>query len=277
MRSIQEGVLCGADKHQEWLLPWWWSRYTDHNSYPVAFCDFGMSPGARAWCKERGEVIDIACDTKWVVPVDHALMERIDITQNFYKKNLSKSKLYPDSVSRMRKAWFKKPFAFLETPFQKTVWIDLDCEILASLSFLFDLCQKEDFLGLVREPDRSHLPLFDSQILYNGGVIVYSQNLEKIRIWAQEAILLNGQFFADDHVLSHLISRNRWEVDEIPEVWNWRVSYGMNLNVQIVHWMGDGGKEIIKQVGGMKPYLDRFYSEMGQTRPNFKNSKGGVK
>jgi hypothetical protein len=55
----QSGIIVGCDANQEWLLPWWWDHYCKHNSYPVAFVDFGMSEAALAWCQEKGQCISL--------------------------------------------------------------------------------------------------------------------------------------------------------------------------------------------------------------------------
>ena len=55
----EDGILIGSDEHLEWAIPWWWENYSRFNSFPVAFADFGMSEAMRAWCRERGELIDL--------------------------------------------------------------------------------------------------------------------------------------------------------------------------------------------------------------------------
>ncbi len=95
-----DGVMTGADSTQEWLLPWWWEHYAKHNDCPVAFADFGMSAEMRAWCGQRGLVVEVP--------------------------------RLPD-----RKTWHRKPFAILASPFRRTVWLDADCEVRGDLSEMF--------------------------------------------------------------------------------------------------------------------------------------------
>jgi len=92
------GVMVGADRRQEWLLPWWHEAFRRHNpDLPVAFADFGLSPEMLAWCRRRGRVVAAA-------PPPSGL------------------------------AWHAKPFAMLRTPFLLTAWLDADCEVRGELS-----------------------------------------------------------------------------------------------------------------------------------------------
>jgi hypothetical protein len=243
------GVLCGADRSIEWMLPWWWSRYREHNDFPVAFCDFGMSCEAKKWCCQRGELLEIAFDPQVVTPREQIAPELADAWEAMYGK----------SIWEARKAWFQKPFAFLATPYQRTIWIDLDCEILAPLEELFKYCHPVSELGIVREFRDAHLPRFHLESRYNSGVVVFEQGAKLIHTWAQAALVDNHRFWGDDPLLSHLINASQVDVAEIPEMWNWRISQGFSIAIAILHWTGVGGKGLIREKGGLKPALDLFY------------------
>ncbi|MBS0654098.1 MAG: hypothetical protein JSR39_11305, partial [Verrucomicrobia bacterium] len=62
----------------------------------------------------------------------------------------------------------------------------------------------------------------------------------------------------DEVLLSHLINTMGIYVNEIPGIFNWRVSQGININTIVCHWVGCGGKDFIKQFGGFKPTLEQF-------------------
>lgn len=250
------GILCGTDQEQEWLLPWWWSRYQDHNNFPVAFCDFGMSDQARRWCEQRGSVIDISFDPAAVAPRESLAVELIKEWEA----------LYGPSLWKARNSWFKKPLAMIQSPFKKSIWIDLDCEVLSCVSALFEISTSNSALALVKEPGTAHLPSFHPDIKYNSGVLVFNQQSELIHQWAEQALELNHQFWGDDPLLSHLIVKNKVKVQEIPEVWNWRMNYGFSLNAKIYHWVGSGGKNFIREKGGVKPMLDAFFAACSTKR-----------
>jgi hypothetical protein len=251
-RSVKKkiGVLCGTEKNQEWLLPWWWSRYREYNDFPVTFFDFGMSDEMKAWCARKGEL----CSANLEPPL---ICSRSDIDPVLAKEW---ERLYGSTVWSSRPIWFKKPFAFLNSSYEKTVWIDLDCEVLGPLDFLFS---HSESLALVREYSRQHLSRNDPNVCYNGGVIVFQHGISIIEKWAEDAMVKNDRFGGDDLLLSYLIHKFQWSVAELPEIYNWRIAQGLNLNAVIVHWLGSWGKAYIRKYGGIKPLLNSFNSLPG--------------
>lgn len=122
----QEGIIVGCDQAQEWLLPWWWTHYSAHNSYPVLFIDFGMSQQAQEWCKATG------------------LYAKLEGFENCQQIVVSEDKkrywqTLIGSLFNFRTAFFKKPFALLQSPFPLSLWCDLDCQIRGPLDPLFFL------------------------------------------------------------------------------------------------------------------------------------------
>jgi hypothetical protein len=245
----KHGVLCGAERSQEWLIPWWWSRYAEHNAYPITFCDFGMSEEMRGWCAERGEVVRIEFDLSYVTP-------RSGIDDELARKWES---AYRGSLWNARRTWFQKPFAFLESPYERGIWIDLDCEVLGSLEPLFCDFIPSSELALVRDYTTEHFPRLGPLVLYNGGVVVFNHSSSILESWAEGSVTKNHLFISDDHLLSHLIHTYQLEVQELPEEYNWRMVRGLNLGVVIIHWVGSSGKAYIRTHGGLKPSLDAFF------------------
>jgi hypothetical protein len=252
--TYPKGIVCGSDEAQEWLLPWWWSRLRDHNDHRVVFCDFGMTEDALNWCRERGDVVKLPVSSKEAAHKGSFSSDFIEV----WEKN------YTDAVWNLRHAWFKKPLACLQSPFQRSIWLDLDCEVLGPLDDLFDLCSNESQVGIMREFAKSHHPRFHPEALYNSGVIVFEHGVPLIEKWACGAIELTDQFGGDDVLISHLINSLRIPVEEIPEIYNWRISQGINLNAVIWHWHRDGGKTFIRNFGGIKPALEQF-NQIGRT------------
>jgi hypothetical protein len=241
----EKGILVGCDCHQEWLLQWWWERYSAENDYPVAFIDLGMTKDAKEWCQKRGEVIPIHVDSSFI-----KTMEEIPIDfRKKWKKNLKSSSW------ATRSAWFKKPFACLNSPYQNTLWLDLDCEVLGSIEEIFSLYSSHFPLGLLLENKTLHPPHF------NGGVIFFAHGLELIQKWAEDTIGLNACFWADDHILSALIDKLQFPVMELPEIFNWSPGKGVNANAIIYHWQGYHGKMWIRDYGGIKHILQSFLAE----------------
>ncbi len=246
--KIKRGVICGAEKTQEWMLPWWWSRYSEHNSFPVTFFDFGMTDEMKDWCQARGSVIPIDIDTAFVRP-------RSEIDAKMAKLW---EKHHEWTVWNKRHAWFKKPFAFLHSEYETGLWIDIDCEILGPLEPLFSQTTSRSQIALAREYTSDHLPKFDPGAQYNGGVVVFKHGVEIIPKWAEGCVTLNQRLVGDDAVLSYLINQQRLDVVELPDVYNWRMMRGLNLDAVIIHWVSSS-KNYIRSHGGLKPSLDAFF------------------
>src|SRR5690606_32524052 len=100
-----DGVLVLCDAETEWLLPWWLGHFRrSHPGLPIALADAGMTGEGRAEAARAG-------------------MVRFP-----YRP--------PDGVEFAR-PWLHKPFAIRQSPFSRTVFTDLDCEVRASLAPLF--------------------------------------------------------------------------------------------------------------------------------------------
>src|SRR5690349_19670492 len=130
--KAEKGIIVGCDLHQEWLLEWWWELYRAKNTFPVAFADFGMSEHAKNWCASHGELIIVDIDTSFVKSSN----------ENFFTRGGRTEALYGSSFEASRHSWFKKPFACLLSPYEITIWIDLDCEVLTKLDDLFTSCTR---------------------------------------------------------------------------------------------------------------------------------------
>src|SRR5690606_36497683 len=98
-----------------------------------------------------------------------------------------------------RSAWFKKPFACLQSPYSISIWSDLDCEVRGSLSPLFDLVKNSPGIAMVPS----------SPTLYNGGVIVFQHKLPLLLEWTHAAVEKNHLFRDDQQLLSHLIREQK--------------------------------------------------------------------
>lgn len=236
------GILVAADENVEWLLPWWWSKLERCNSYPVCFVDIGLSHFGRSFCQERGKLIDLTIQTT-------------------FSDNSSRSWeiLFGKDWKKNREGWFKKPFAFLASPFEKTLWLDIDCEVLRPLDPLFEK-EGEIYLTMESEPtherERKLKTIAQEEILYNSGVVVYRHGCLIIKKWAEEVAREGAEFCSDQHVLSHVIYKNSYPVNTLEREYNWRMVWGLNIHAAIVHWAGSWGKEYIRRFGGISEEMD---------------------
>lgn len=236
-----EGVIVAANRYQEWLLPWWWMNYAVHNKYPVTFINLGdMSEQAITWCQEHGNVVKLDIDTAFVADKE-AIDPRV---AELWEKICS-------VVWRVRKEWWKKPFVFLKTPYQNTVWMDLDCQVRGSIKTLFPLSENEAGIAIAPEPDWSQELnlqrgfLIPGEILLNSGVVVFKKDSPIIKEFAEQSLTRNDMFYGDQQLLSRILFYKGLEYTLLPPKFNWLVQGEINRDAIIIHWYG-GTKEAIK-------------------------------
>jgi hypothetical protein len=224
----EDGIIVASDHQQEWLLPWWWENYCQFNSHPVAFVDFGMSKEMRTWCEARGEVIDL-------VAVDDFVGGKLDMDPVIAAAMQAKS---DEWCLPYRNVWFKKPLACLQSPYRRSIWIDLDCQVLGSLEQLFELYGQS--LALTREE-----VTYASYPDYNSGVIVFKHGLPILKEWADLSIEQNRIFRGDQDILSWIIHQKK-SVIELPAIYNWSRRLEKNPQAVVIHWHGPQGKSCIQ-------------------------------
>ncbi len=238
---FEQGVIVGCDQKQEWLLPWWWDHYSCHNNYPVAFADFGMSPNALAWCKERGQCLTLPSSK---------IREENDIS-SLQKQQWEKR--YGNGIWFFRSGWFKKPLALLHSPFPIGIWLDLDCQVNGSLDPIFNSLLFNAELSLVREPsfiqehDEKKGFLLPGEVSYNSGVIAFRRNATILHHWVKEAIEYNEKYVGDQPALNRAIFLQKAAPVELPSEYNWPMVLGPNKEALIYHFSSGKGKiEILK-------------------------------
>jgi hypothetical protein len=229
------GVVVAADHGAEWLLPWWWNCYSFHHKQEVAFVDLGLSDQAKSWCKERGLLIPFTGPCDFVTPKEH-------VEKNKQKKWEA---LYGPKVWQARSSWFKKPLAMLHTPFTKSVWMDLDCEVVRPIDTIFEGIEP-GMLGAVRVEKRGH---------YNSGVIVFDKQAPLLKAWAEACLKKHGSSIGDETLLSKLIRKNQYPFKEIPREYNWMMGWGYHPDLKIAHWAANWGKLCIETMGGIQSFL----------------------
>ncbi len=223
-----DGVIVGCDQNQEWMLPWWWSHYSKYSFLPVAFADFGMTEKSKEWCRDRGLLLPI--EPFRAAPREEIEAHLVEEWERAYQKGVWSS----------REGWLQKPLAMQKTPFDRTLWIDLDCEIIGSITPLFQKIHSHSGIAMAKEPSNE-----GEEVSYNSGVVVFQRESPLIQKWAEVCLKENHRFIGDQPAINFLIRENEVEIAELPAIYNWRVSFGVNIEAVILHWTGAWGKEII--------------------------------
>ena len=160
----------------------------------------------------------------------------------------------PTNTEALRSAWFKKTFAFLESPFPLTCWIDLDCEILGNLGPLFrsldggaDIGIVQELEGVEQKSKRAGL-IFPDEKSYNTGVVVFRQGAAILQQAAALAIKDNDQFLSDQEALSRAIYLYRPQIVEMIPLFNWNMTQGLNEQALILHYVSTWKSAILLQL-----------------------------
>lgn len=253
---IEQGIIVGCDKNQEWLLPWWWENYRLRNDYPVAFFDFGLSEKAKEFCRSKGLFLQIPEE---LLLEDDSL--KIDEQESKkWEESFTKEKLWSS-----RQSWLKKCSAAYLSPFSKTIWIDMDCQVNQNLESLFSFLENHD-IAMVKEDTSINLinhvigTTFLDEPLYNTGVIAFRTQSSIISKWLAFTKEQSHAFSGDENILSRLIYNENFPVFELPFIYNVQGLYP-KLYPVITHFAGPKGKEYLKKLV-LYPY-DAPFSQDG--------------
>lgn len=227
-KAFGDGVIVGTDEKQEWMLKWWWDHYSKHNSYPVTFFDLGMSKSARNWCETKGNILSFSFPEGWIKPKE-------EISE---KERLEWEKKYPGELWEGRTEWFAKPFLLLKSPYQRTVWMDLDCEVRRPIDKLFDFADKEEGFSILKFK-------IDDLEVYNTGVIVTRHGSTIPQKWAKNTEENNHNHFGDETVLMEMLEKEKIEITPHPLIYNWPTIIPQDGNTVIRHHAGGYGKSRI--------------------------------
>ncbi|GEM_PF-1004207 len=226
-----EGIITGCDWKMQTMIPWWWKHFSNYNSLPVTFIDMGLSDAMRRFCESKGTVV------KLHIP-KYLLKRRIPLSEKIHPKAEKRQKLE-------RLSYFSKPFAMLKTPYQHTVWIDIDCQVQAPLSQLFDYCEGQIALTPMspykqKNPTQQEAMPSD-KVLYNSGVICFKRGEPLMHDWAVASVCREKWYFGDQDILNALIYEQKTKVTSLPNTYNWIVKeWGSNPNAKVVHYAGLG-------------------------------------
>ncbi|PIS02711.1 MAG: hypothetical protein COT85_01385 [Chlamydiae bacterium CG10_big_fil_rev_8_21_14_0_10_42_34] len=229
-----DGVIVGADMTQEWLLPWWFRKFRQNNNDPVTFVDFGMSFEKKQWCKQNGELISLRIFADFVKEKDEIDPKTSQFWENEFGSHCWES----------RSSWFKKPLACLQSPYERTLWIDLDCEVRASIKDLFDYADQPSRFSMAKD----QVPAIKgvNYPIYNSGVIAYMSNAEILVEWAKSCLKKNHVLRGDQEVFSALINEKKISFKKIPQAYNFSRTIEEKEACKILHWHGPHGKQVIR-------------------------------
>ena len=210
--------LVGADDQLEDLLPWWYANVRKHNpNIDVTVADFGMTDSGRFWAERHANKV---------------------LT---YEKH-------------PKLAWFYKPTAMIDCPYEYTCWLDIDCEVLKPVDEIFNY-PTDDQMALTQDEVRMGYPVKfgGAENWWATGVNVVKGKPQILLDWARNT-LHNNDLRGDQEVLHQMIKEKPEYNDMIikmPLEYQWlRIlvqerKYD-SADKKIMHWTGPVGKAYIR-------------------------------
>lgn len=134
--------------------------------------------------------------------------------------------------------------AILNSPFEKSLFVDTDTYLLAPIYEVFELLDGNDVLMTIDPRDSNGLKL-DNQIIsgpapYNGGFIVYNNTRKVISVfetWRREYELGYISYPKDQLSLFSTLFQSNLRIFVLPNLYNFRTPYPavLNGNVKLIH------------------------------------------
>ena len=211
MKSYDEVFLTGCDQNHEWFLEWFISNYKKHSKTPLIFADFGLTDEA----------------LKYVRKNVHAVM---DVTKS------------------AEKGWFKKPLSMLSCPAKKTVWIDLDCQIIDNIDGIFTLLEPNK-LNMVEDKPWTKRR---KEVWHNSGIVGFIDKPVILTQWAQQ--VKAKPEVGDQEVLHSMLNpiTKISAINDLPNEYNvMRIQTEVDSyqgKIRVMHWTGRKGKEKIRSM-----------------------------
>lgn len=245
----EKGILVAFDKSMQPLILWWYKNLRKYSSLPIAFINLGnISKNMKTWCKSNGYYFE--CE-KYVLH-----FKNIEVPIENQKKwfNLVKT-----DVTDIRPYWFTKPIAMMNTPFEKTLYLDIDCELISSIDEIFSYLS-ENQIGLCEDQSENNFlnNLNPIKKVFNSGVVIYKSKSQIIQKWAELSFKCSQDFFGDQDLLSHLIHEYKYSPKIMPLCWNWPAPWREDPDTKICHWFGNNKIKIIEKIQKDSELIDNI-------------------
>jgi hypothetical protein len=187
---MHKGILVAVDSYSEWLLAGWWATYSQYNNYPVCFVNLGMSKKSLVWAQEKGMVIQ------------------------------------PSIIGGKA---LTKPLILQLSPFQETIWIELNCEVCGPLAGLFEELTEDQEIGLSFEKN-------DKGMMVNSSVVVFKQNTVLLTRWVEKSLKNHPLSQQDHYFFQSIFEIDPAHLKELNPIYNWGPTWGSNPSAIILRW-----------------------------------------
>ena len=212
---MNKSFLTGADHQLQDLLPWWVECVRTHNpDIHITIADFGLTESALEWVKSNVNTV-----------IQYGR--------------------HPTS------AWFYKPKAMVECPYEYTCWLDIDCEVVKPVEEIFDY-PTDERMALTQDVVRGNPDHNAGEFWWAVGVNVIKGKPQILEDWARNSI--DSNLRGDQEVLRAMIqARPEYNnmIVKMPLEYQWLrimlVNGQDSPNKKIIHWTGPLGKHHIRE------------------------------
>ena len=225
------------------MLKWWWNHYTKQNTYPVTFFDYGMSKSAKMWCEEKGKVIPFVLPEKFT---KH--QASFSFPKTWHLKTIN-------YFTDRRKVWFTKAFSLFKTPYEKSVWIDLDCEVIKSIKPLFEFCESRDGFAITYDVNETTKEWKDDGLLsqnadgHQVGVFSFKRKSPVMNKWIQSCYHNHTKELTEQTCLNHILEKENFDITIFSKKYNWVYLNNKHPDATILHYAGPWPKrELLSNV-----------------------------
>ena len=175
----RRGLLTGCDQTQEWMLKWWLHHAKKQTDLPLSVIDFGMSESAKAYVKNQAHLID----------GQPALAPFKRSSKYLFPKNWSLK--WQKEASFQRPFYFAKILATADSPYDESLWVDLDCKIIDNPIGAFAYMDDRYGASMALDtPDtankwQAYRFIKPKSIAYQAGVIPFTKTSSLMETWRQ--------------------------------------------------------------------------------------------
>jgi len=227
-QDCTKGIIVGLCSKQEYLLPYFYINLRLHTNLPITFFDYGMSSFGKGFCEKRGNVIELDKSIK--------------------KGNSTDPKFI------IKKGWYKKPLACDLSPYDLTVWLDLDCKVHQNFEMIFDYVQKKDFV-IAKSPKNTKKSYMrrllkkriHNLVIYNSGVIGFKKGSKIIKDWIKISEKMHASCRGDEDTLSFLLSKQNHPFYVLDKSYNLIHSVDTCQDVIISHYISKLKENLLKE------------------------------
>lgn len=228
MQDCKKGIIVGCCAKQEYLLPYFYLNLRLHSDLPITFFDFGMSPFGKAFCEKRGTVIAI----------EHSI-----------KKGDSN-----DPFFIIKKGWYKKPLACNRSPYELSLWLDLDCKIHKNFDAIFEELNDHHF-AIAKSPQETKKSYVRKLLkkklkaiaFYNSGVIAFKKNSPILKEWIRYCKKMHTYCRGDEDTLSYLLSLKKHPFHILASSYNHIPLHTKNADIVITHYIAKFKEALFKE------------------------------